>query len=251
MSALSSWKQRLKLRRKRLKEAEAYYQRKQAALEKATRKQLPTVAKLRDRVERAAGRVRRAKRDVAQAKRGVANNRRLAPAADVTRISRNRSSRGGVKPRLIVLHITVSMNKPGLQDVIGILEFFDRPSTQASSHIVNDREGNDGRCVPDEWKAWTCAAYNPQSLNIEQIEYEVKSRARWMSESRKQLDNTALWVAYWSQKYNIPLVHSTTRGVCQHRDLGAAGGGHADCSPDYPLDYVLGKAQEILSGHRG
>lgn len=250
MSALSSWKARLRLRRKKRNEAQAFYQRKQAAYEKAARKNLPAVAKFRDRAERALGRLNRAQRKVDQAKRGVARNQRpLTPVADVTRISVNRSSRGGVTPRLIVLHITVSHNRPGMGDINGILEFFDRPSTQASSHIVNDRDGNDARCVPDTDKAWTQAAYNPQALSVEQIEYEVKSRQRWLSESRKQLDNTALWVAFWSQKYGIPLVHSTVRGVCQHRDLGAAGGGHSDCSPDYPLDYVLAKAKEYLHAH--
>lgn len=246
MSALSSWKHRLKLRKKARRKAKAHYQAKQAEYEKQRRKYLKKRAKLRDKVERAAGKLKRAQRSVKQAKRGVARHERtLAPVPDRTRISTNRSSRGGVKPRLIVLHITVSHNRPGLSDIDGILSFFDRPATRASSHIVNDREGHDARCVPDDEKAWTQAAYNPQSLSIEQIEYEIKSRERWLRESRKQLDNTALWVAYWSQKYNIPLKHSTTRGVCQHRELGAAGGGHSDCSPDFPLDYVLDKARKL------
>jgi hypothetical protein len=155
-----------------------------------------------------------------------------------------RSSRLGVKPRLIVLHITVSHNRPGLSDLQALVDFFGRLSTQASSHIVNDAEGHDARCVPDAEKAWTQAAYNALSLSIEQIEPAAKSRARWLEENAKQLDNTAAWMAKWSVAYGIPLVHSTTHGVCEHRELGAAGGGHSDVGLGYPLDLVLAKARE-------
>jgi hypothetical protein len=31
--------------------------------------------------------------------------------------------------------------------------------------------------------------------------------------------------------------------VCQHNDLGAGGGGHWDCGPSFPIDYVLDLAR--------
>lgn len=244
MSVVSEWRKKLKARKKLRRAAKLDYQAAQAAYEKAHRKHLKKTARLRDAAERARGKLKSRRKLVRDAEKIIARHSKLAaPKPERTHISVNKSSRGGVKPRLIVLHITVSHNRPGLGDIDGILDFFDRTATQASSHVVNDREGNDARCVPDEMKAWTCAAYNPQSLNIEQIEYEVKSRPRWLSESSAQLENTALWVAYWSRKYDIPLKHSTVKGVCQHRELGAAGGGHSDCSPDFPLDVVLDKAR--------
>jgi hypothetical protein len=33
--------------------------------------------------------------------------------------------------------------------------------------------------------------------------------------------------------------------VCQHSDLGAAGGGHHDCGPGYPFDRVLAMARDL------
>ena len=69
--------------------------------------------------------------------------------------------------------------------------------------------------VPDEAKAWTQAAFNSVALSIEQIGHA--SQNRWPD---AQLRNTARWLAFWSRKYGIPLERSTTRGVCQHRDLG-------------------------------
>jgi hypothetical protein len=153
----------------------------------------------------------------------------------------NQSSRNGRKPRIIVLHTTEGHNRPGLSDLQGLVSMFDNPATQASSHIGNDAEGNDARMVPDDRKAWTQAQFNPIALSIEQIGFAADSG----SMSQKQLANTAAWIAHWSRKYDIPIRHSTTHGVCQHRDLGAAGGGHSDCGPAYPFNKVLSMAKEL------
>ena len=60
------------------------------------------------------------------------------------------------------------------------------------------------------------------------------------------LDNAARWIAEESKALSIPIVALTPaqaqgsgRGVCQHADLGAGGGGHHDCGPGFPMDYVL------------
>lgn len=212
----------------------------QEAYERATRLDLPKLEVLKNERDKALSAFRRADHLEHLAARRA---RRIEPLEPELTIIGNHSSRGGVRPRIIVLHITVSHNRTGLDDLRSIGEFFQ--TVDASSHIVNDREGHDLRCVRDADKAWTQAAYNPQALSIEQIEFEVKSSERWLKESKPQLNNTAAWVANWSHLYGIPLQHSTTNGVCQHRDLGAAGGGHVDCSPDYPLPYVLREAAAI------
>ncbi|HEX6715343.1 MAG TPA: peptidoglycan recognition family protein [Thermoleophilaceae bacterium] len=159
--------------------------------------------------------------------------------AHLTRIVRNQSSRNGIRPRIVVLHTTESHNTAGVNDLIGLAGWFDNPAAQASSHIGNDAEGNDIRLVPDDAKAWTQAAFNSVALSIEQV--GQASQSTWPV---AQLDNTARWVAYWSKKYSIPLIHSTTHGVCQHRDLGSAGGGHHDCGSDYPFAKVLQLARQ-------
>jgi N-acetyl-anhydromuramyl-L-alanine amidase AmpD len=149
------------------------------------------------------------------------------------------SSRGGVKPRLIVLHSTEGANVPNsVSDLEGLGAYFDRPSTQASSHVAVDSDGYSAQYVPDGAKAWTCAAFNSVSLNVEQVGFA--SQRSWPDE---QLRKTSQYIAYWSKKYGIPIAHSTESGVCQHSDLGAAGGGHHDPGANYPFERVLGMAR--------
>jgi hypothetical protein len=251
MSVLSRWKAKLAIREDLEATAKSEHTKAQHALEVAAAQHLPTEAALRNARDAASAKLRKRRVQVAEAERVIARHSGTAvPKPDMTIISPCQSSRGGVKPRQIVVHITVSHNRPGSGDVQAVAGYFGHLSTQASSHIINDAEGNDCRCVPDAAKAWTQAAYNPQSLSIEQVEYADKPRARWLAENAKGLENTALWIAYWSVKYGIPLRLSTSSGVCQHRDLGAAGGGHVDCGPGYPLDVVLEKAKGYAKGMR-
>lgn len=152
---------------------------------------------------------------------------------------RNQSSRNGAKPRLIVLHDTEGANIPNsIVDLQGLANWFDNPAAQASSHVGVDSDGYAAKFVDDAAKAWAQAAFNPIALSIEQVGFATQKE--W---PEAQLNKVAQYVAYWSKKYDIPLVYSTDNGVCQHRDLGNAGGGHHDVSATYPLDRVLAKAK--------
>lgn len=175
------------------------------------------------------------------------------PKVDHTRIVRNRSSRGGVRPRLIVLHSTEGANRAGLSDLVGLGSWFDNPAAQASSTIGTDSEGHSARYVPDAEKPWTQSAFNSLSLSVEQVGFA--SQRSWPEE---QLRATARWIAYWSEKYDIPIQvgavsgRSVTRsGVVQHSQLGAAGGGHHDCGPGYPMAKVLELARSYAAGDAG
>lgn len=176
----------------------------------------------------------------------------MTPSVEVTRLVRNRSSRRGVKPRGIVLHTTEGHDRPGLSDLEGLGGWFDNPAASASSHVANDQEGNDARYVPDDEKAWTCAWFNAQTLNIEQIGFAKFPTATWLRSRQAQLQNTAEWVAYWSLEWGIPIQPGktlgpvvTTPGVLTHAQLGALGGGHHDPGVGYPLDYVLTRARQL------
>ena len=160
----------------------------------------------------------------------------------------NQSSRHGETPTLIVLHDTEGGNVPkSNRDLQSLAAWFDNPSAQASAHVGVDRDGNSARYVDDDMKAWACTNYNAVTLNIEQIGFATDD---WKSKSvDKQLEETARWVAWWSLKHNIPLKHITrpklgSRGVTQHRALGAYGGGHKDVNEDYPIAEVLRRAKE-------
>lgn len=249
MSVLSRWKAKLAIREDLEATAKSEHTKAQHQLEAARAQDLHPREAILNARDAASAKLMKRRAQVAEARKVIARHEGVdPPKPDMTIISPCQSSRGGVKPRLIVLHITVSHNRPGTGDVKAIASYFGQLSTQASSHLVIDAEGNSCRCVPDAAKAWTQAAYNPQSLSIEQVEFADKPRAQWLAENAKGLDETAKFVAAWSIKYGIPLRVSTSSGVCQHRDLGAAGGGHVDCGPGYPIDVVLAKAKTYAQG---
>ncbi len=155
------------------------------------------------------------------------------------RLVRNRSSRRGVTPKIIVLHTTEGHNRPGTSDLDGLAGWFDNPGSQASSHVGIDAEGNKVRMVPDAEKAWTQAMFNSLALSVEQVGFASFSKRDWIRSYHAGLNAVADQLAEWHVDYGIPLKRSTTHGVCEHVDLGAAGGGHHDCGAGYPLTYVL------------
>jgi N-acetyl-anhydromuramyl-L-alanine amidase AmpD len=155
---------------------------------------------------------------------------------------RNKSSRGGAKIVRIVLHSTESHNRAGLSDVDSILSWFDNPGSDASSSVIVDDEAISAQCVPDSYKPWTQAFYNPGSLSIEMIGFAAQGKKDWTDE---QVEKVAKYIAYWSKKYDIPIKVSTSHGVCTHKMLGAAGGGHVDPGPNFPLERALDRARTL------
>jgi N-acetyl-anhydromuramyl-L-alanine amidase AmpD len=171
---------------------------------------------------------------------------------DFTRLVRNRSSRNGSRPRLMVLHTTEGDNHPGIRDLEGLAGWFDNPDAQASSHVGIDAEGNCVRMVPDTEKAWTQGNHNPFCLSIEQVGHASFTRRFWMLRYRRGHNRVAKQLGEWSIKYDIPLEHSTSHGVCEHVDISGPGG-HTDCGPGYPLQYVLwraGRHKLLMTGGR-
>ncbi|HEY4094514.1 MAG TPA: peptidoglycan recognition family protein [Baekduia sp.] len=170
---------------------------------------------------------------------------RYTPHVAVRHISANRSSRGGVKPSLIVLHSTESDNRTGSGDLAAVASYLAQPSTQASAHVIVDADGYSARLVADAEKAWHCAGYNSQSLGIEQV-----GRAAQKAWTRDEIREAARWIARWSHLHGIPIRKGavkngkvTRSGVLRHMDLGAVGGGHHDPGSPYPLAAVLSLAK--------
>lgn len=143
----------------------------------------------------------------------------------------NQSSRRGVRPIFQVLHYTVSPNRPGWSDVDAIIALFDRPSSQASSHFIIDREGHCAYIVPIEAKSWTQAAGNPLAVS-----YEIINSGRESgfldSAGYAKLKSVMREV---SRRTGIPMragdVSSGKSGIVQHKDGGNAWGGHVDITP--------------------
>jgi hypothetical protein len=163
--------------------------------------------------------------------------------------SPNFSSRGGAIVRLIVLHTA-----EGALTIEGLGAFFQQSSAQVSSHVgADDKPGIIGEYVHAADKAWTVAAFNPVSVNIELCAFAAWSRDEWMKHPH-MLSNCAQWIAESAAQFHLPIkaltpaeAQGSGRGVCQHRDLGTAGGGHHDCGPGFPYLHVLELAR--TGGH--
>jgi Putative peptidoglycan binding domain/N-acetylmuramoyl-L-alanine amidase len=168
------------------------------------------------------------------------------PLKRVSIPSPNYSGRGGSAVRLIVLHTT-----EGARTYQDLGAFFGRSSTQASSHVgIDDTPGVVGEYVARSQKAWTQAKANPYSVSAELCAFAKWAPSDW-EKHLVMLKNAADWVAEEAKALNIPIVklspaqaQGSGRGVCQHHDLGAAGGGHWDCGPGFPIDTVLEMAQK-------
>ena len=161
--------------------------------------------------------------------------------------SPNYSSRGGAVVRLIVLHTA-----EGSTTIESLGNFFASPSAGVSSHVgIDDKAGVVGEYVKRSGKAWTAGNANPVAVQAELCGFASWTAAEW-DRHGSMLENTARWIAEEAAAFDLPLSKLTAsqaqgagRGVCQHVDLGAWGGGHWDCGGAFPIGDVLERAREL------
>lgn len=167
-----------------------------------------------------------------------------------TKLVSNFSSRGGVAPRQIWMHYTVSRNLPGWTDVNAIVGLFNRPSFQASSSYVYDFEGNCAYIVREVDKPWTQAAGNPWAISFEII--AMGSEPRFVT--GKPLTKLGGIIKDIGRRWDIPLVQGRVNsdcspgkaGIVQHADGGACAGGHHDIGP-FALAPIVRAAQRAYT----
>jgi hypothetical protein len=158
--------------------------------------------------------------------------------------SPNYSSRSG-SVRLIVLHTA-----EGARTIESLGGFF-QGDVGASSHVGADDQPNTiGEYVRRENKAWTQSDFNNAAVSVELCGFAEWSTSEWRDNHPTMLENCAKWIAEEAAHFGIPITklsasqaQGSGRGVCQHNDLGAGGGGHWDCGPNFPIDYVLDLAR--------
>ena len=108
----------------------------------------------------------------------------------------------------------------------GVINEFENIKNQASSHFVYP-----GSSVPNKITqmvayadyAWTEAAYNPTSVEIECAD------AIWLGHDPDGFEQLAHITGFLLKRFKLPPVWSHDRGFCRHADLGQAGGGHTQC----------------------
>lgn len=170
----------------------------------------------------------------------------------IERVQRPTSSKSGGSNlrRIVVIHISA-----GATTNDSLAGFIQNPANQVSYHISVDNT-RPGVCyeyvkLPDS--SWSVASYNGVSVNgciCAAGEAQNYSRQQWLDRQDVAISNLAAWVGEECKRTGIPLVALTasqaqgnSSGVCQHRDLGSAGGGHNDCGPYFPMDILIERAK--------
>jgi hypothetical protein len=122
---------------------------------------------------------------------------------------------------LLILH----MMEGGYE---GSVAWLCRREAAASAHLCMNEDGSEvSQLVPLSMKAWAQCAFNSRGISLEIPGHTAQGipQARWRA--------AAVIFGWLCAAYNIPAVWARGgqgRGLCQHHDLGAAGGGHVDCS---------------------
>ena len=165
-------------------------------------------------------------------------------------LSPNRSSRGGVKPQLVVIHTTES----GPDSVWGVVNYFKNDGIDVSStYVVNDKPNASGYvdvvlCVPESEKPWTQKSANPYSISYELVGRAARTREDWEAH-RAQLRTVAALVAEDCVQYGIP-VKRAFPGILGHRDLRSFGfpNDHTDPGEDFPWGWFLRLVESYVKG---
>ena len=125
-----------------------------------------------------------------------------------------------INHNLIICHRTEG-------DYAGSVAWLCNPSAEASSHLVMKADGSEvSQLVPLQYKAWAQCAFNSAGVSLEIEGFTAQGMAP------ETVKAAAAVVAWLCAAYNIPPLWAKGgqgRGICQHHDLGAAGGGHVDC----------------------
>lgn len=140
-----------------------------------------------------------------------------------------RGNRHGSKVHRIVLHrwgVRYSDLPHERLSYHGVINEFKDKRNQASAHFVFP-----GSAVPNEITqmvtyasyAWTEAAYNPTSVEIECAD------AIWLGMDPDGFEQLAHITGYLLHHFGLPPVWSHDHGFCRHGDLGVAGGNHPSC----------------------
>lgn len=161
-----------------------------------------------------------------------------------SRFVKSYGSRYGTKPVWIVNHYTVSYNLPGFRDLYALTSYSANRQNGVSWTYNVDREGNCVYTVRETDAPWTQAAANRLSIGVEIINRGAGDGPLFTSAGLKKYARILSDVAY---RWNIPIQRGKAnkstcgvirKGLIDHNDLGACGGGHSDVLP-YDVDNII------------
>jgi len=161
-----------------------------------------------------------------------------------------KGARNGSRVQRVVLHTWGGRFTTEHAEAItygGVINYFKNTASKASAHFVFP-----GSAVPNEITqmvryadyAWTEAAYNPTSVEIECAD------AIWQGHDPDGLKQLAHIVGFLLHKYKLPPVWSSDRGFCRHGDLGVAGGDHLFCPVTLPSALWRGFITDVQANYK-
>jgi hypothetical protein len=155
--------------------------------------------------------------------------------------------RGGGQKRLVVIHCTVSPNRPGWDDVYGVKRYLDRVGLSASWII--DMDGHVLKTMPTSGTPYTQGRFfNQYSVSVELVSTCQESRAAWLRSPLFTRRLLAAWLADRLREIGAPFRrvdpagcsaplgygdHASLECVNDHTDISYScrNGGH------HPRDY--------------
>lgn len=161
-----------------------------------------------------------------------------------SRFVSTKSSRGGVKPRALVMHYTVGPNMSGTRDLEALTTYSSNAANAVSWHFNIDREGNCFYTVREADKAWTQASANPWAISTEIVnrgagDGPLLSPSGLKKAARIWSDSAGRWdIPIRRGRANKAKCKLIRSGILDHNDLGACGGGHHDITP-YDVDTLI------------
>jgi peptidoglycan hydrolase-like protein with peptidoglycan-binding domain len=164
-----------------------------------------------------------------------------------SRFVSNYSSRRGVRPRVWMLHYTVSGNRPGLGDMNAVTSMANSSRYGVSWTYLFDNEGHCYYSVRESDKPWTQAALNPVSISAEIINTGKESSYA----GRAGLAKLARVISDSAKRWEIPIQRAVIQGcrvvkpgITDHRSGGACAGGHVDIAPPFSVEEVINAVRE-------
>lgn len=134
--------------------------------------------------------------------------------------------------RRIVLHDTAS------HTAASALNWFARPDSKVSAHVVIDRDGAIYRCVPDSQVAWHARLHNADTLGVEMVDADNSPADPYPA---VQLEAVALWCAWKCRTYGIPV-----ENIVGHADVSVPPGRKIDPGPDFPWPQFRARVSQLL-----
>jgi hypothetical protein len=141
----------------------------------------------------------------------------------------------------IVIHTEVGTNA-------GATGRFQQPN-QASAHYGVAYDGHEVvQWVSEQNTAWHCGRYFPDAThmgNTNSIGIEHEDNGQYNSPRPDGLyETSARLVAWICQRYGLPIVASTVRGECGHRDVSIVG---TACPDSLDIDRIIRRANELVA----